>query len=104
MVASVSPSCTSTEDHKASSSSFNQQAMVFAAAVTAAVISQAFIFIIFLKLYYDIICKSRAGETKSSALFLFISLQSRLTVFAFILFQTVASGCKYPCALPLREA
>lgn len=63
MVASVSPSCTSTEDHKASSSSFNQQAMVFAAAVTAAVISQAFIFIIFLKLYYDIICKSRAGET-----------------------------------------
>ena len=103
MVASVSPSCTSTEDHKASSSSFNQQAMVFAAAVTAAVISQAFIFI-FLKLYYDIICKSRAGETKSSALFLFISLQSRLTVFAFILFQTAASGCKYPCALPLREA
>ena len=31
-------------------------------------------------------------------------LQSRLTVFAFILFQTAASGCKYPCALPLREA
>lgn len=62
MVASVSPSCTSTEDHKASSSSFNQQAMVFAAAVTAAVISQAFIFIIFLNFIMILYAKAEPGK------------------------------------------